>query len=279
TVNGILSLECCSVSPAGEYVKRNGLTGEVTIVGFDELPQTLQLIDEGVIAASLSQAPERQSYEAVRLLLDTLNGQAVSDVVTGLALVYQSNLSYSMPSNSFVCGMCGQPAPPSSFDHCHVSDMTSNLAPLSELKDIKKGFPGVQALDGVSLSVYPGEIHAIIGENGAGKSTLMNILAGEMQPDSGDIIFQDRPVRIPHPNVSQQLGISVVYQELALCPNLSVAENISLNTARSAFGLNFVNRRQFAAKARGVLSQLGMDSLELRQPVGRLTVAQQQMVE
>ncbi|MCB0156308.1 MAG: sugar ABC transporter ATP-binding protein [Anaerolineae bacterium] len=157
--------------------------------------------------------------------------------------------------------------------------MTSTLTPLIELKAIKKGFPGVQALDGVSLSVYPGEIHAIIGENGAGKSTLMNILAGELQPDSGDIIFQGRPVRIPHPNVSQQLGISVVYQELALCPNLSVAENISLNTARSAFGLNFVNRRQFAANARRVLSQLGMDSLELRQPVGRLTVAQQQMVE
>jgi ABC-type sugar transport system ATPase subunit len=157
--------------------------------------------------------------------------------------------------------------------------MTSNLAPLIELKEINKGFPGVQALDGVSLTVYPGEIHAIIGENGAGKSTLMNILAGELQPDSGEIIFQGQPVRIPHPDVSQQMGISVVYQELALCPNLTVAENISLNTARTLFGLQFVNRRQFAAKARTVLSQLGMDRLDLRRPVGRLTVAQQQMVE
>ena len=157
--------------------------------------------------------------------------------------------------------------------------MSDNLTPLIELKQIKKGFPGVQALDGVSLTVYPGEIHAIIGENGAGKSTLMNILAGELQPDSGEIIFQGRPVRIPHPNVSQQLGISVVYQELALAPNLTVAENISLNTVRTAFGLEFVNRRDFAVKAKAVLSQLGMASLDLRQPVGRLTVAQQQMVE
>jgi ribose transport system ATP-binding protein len=157
--------------------------------------------------------------------------------------------------------------------------MTGNVAPLIELKEISKAFPGVQALDGVSLTVYPGEIHAIIGENGAGKSTLMNILAGELQPDSGEIIFQDRPVRIPHPYVSQQMGISVVYQELALCPNLSVAENISLNTACTSFGLQFVNRRQFAATARTVLSQLGMDRLDLRQPVGRLNVAQQQMVE
>jgi simple sugar transport system substrate-binding protein/ribose transport system substrate-binding protein len=99
TVGGILSLECCSVSPAGEYVKRNGLTGEVTVVGFDELPQTLQLIDEGVIAASLSQAPERQSYEAVRMLLDALDGQAVSDVDTGIAVIDQSNLADFMKGN------------------------------------------------------------------------------------------------------------------------------------------------------------------------------------
>lgn len=99
SVNGILSLECCSVSPAGEYVKRNGLTGEVTIVGFDELPQTLQLIDEGVIAASLSQAPERQSYEAVRMLLDALNGEAVADVDTGIAVIDQSNLDVYMQGN------------------------------------------------------------------------------------------------------------------------------------------------------------------------------------
>jgi len=156
---------------------------------------------------------------------------------------------------------------------------TSNRAPLIQLNAITKGFPGVQALNGVSLTVYPGEIHAIIGENGAGKSTLMNILAGELQPDSGEIIFQGQAVHIPHPNVSQQLGISVVYQELALCPNLSVAENISLNTARAGFGLQFVNRRQFIATAKTVLSQLGMDTLNLRQPVGTMTVAQQQMVE
>ena len=99
TVTGILSLECCSVSPAGEYVKRNGLTGEVTVVGFDELPTTLQLIEEGVIAASLSQAPERQSYEAVRMLLDALNGETVSDVDTGIAVIDQSNLDVYMQDN------------------------------------------------------------------------------------------------------------------------------------------------------------------------------------
>ena len=92
TVTGILSLECCSVSPAGEYVKRNNLVGQVTVVGFDELPSTLQLVKEGVIAATLSQAPERQSYEAVRMLLDAINGKKVSDVDTGIQVIDQSNL-------------------------------------------------------------------------------------------------------------------------------------------------------------------------------------------
>jgi ribose transport system ATP-binding protein len=157
--------------------------------------------------------------------------------------------------------------------------MTNNHAPIIELKAISKGFPGVQALDGVSLTVNPGEIHAIVGENGAGKSTLINILAGELEPDSGEILFQGQPVRIPHPYVSQQLGISVVYQELALCPNLTIAENISLNEVRTQVGLQLVNRRRFYTRAEEVLGRLGMDSLDLRQSVGWLTVAQQQMVE
>lgn len=92
TVTGILSLECCSVSPAGEYVKRNNLVGQVTVVGFDELPSTLQLVKEGVIAGTLSQAPERQSYEAVRMLLDAINGKEVSDVDTGIQVIDKSNL-------------------------------------------------------------------------------------------------------------------------------------------------------------------------------------------
>jgi ABC-type sugar transport system ATPase subunit len=155
----------------------------------------------------------------------------------------------------------------------------SERTPIIRLEKISKGFPGVQALDQVSLSVYPGEIHAVIGENGAGKSTLMNILAGELQPDSGYIIYQGQERHIPNPFISQQMGISVVYQELALCPNLSVAENISLNTTSASFPLAFVKKAQFSATARRALSQLGMAYLNLNQPVGQLSVAQQQIVE
>ena len=157
--------------------------------------------------------------------------------------------------------------------------MDNQMSPIVELQNISKRFPGVQALDNVSLTVFPGEIHALIGENGAGKSTLMNILAGELQPDSGEIVFAGKTCTIPNPFVSQQMGISVVYQELALCPNLSIAENISLNRAASTSGIAFLNRRKFTDQARRVLATLGLDNVDTSTPVSLLSVAQQQLVE
>ncbi len=91
-VDGLLSLECCSTPPDGEYVKRNDLKGEVIVVGFDELPQTLELIQEGYVQASLSQAPERQGYEAVNMLVQFLNGETISDVDTGIEVINQDNV-------------------------------------------------------------------------------------------------------------------------------------------------------------------------------------------
>jgi len=153
------------------------------------------------------------------------------------------------------------------------------MTPIVELHEISKGFPGVQALEGVSLTVEPGEIHAIVGENGAGKSTLINILAGELQPDAGRILYLGEQQTIPSPYVSQQLGISVVYQELALCPNLTVAENISLSATSMQGGMAPLHRSAFRATARRVLEQLGMGHLDLNAVVSRLGVAEQQIVE
>lgn len=151
--------------------------------------------------------------------------------------------------------------------------------PLVELQDIKKQFPGVLALDGVSLQIYPGEIHAVIGENGAGKSTLINILAGELQPDGGTIRYQGKALNIPNARASQALGIRVVYQELALCSNLSVAENISLGEAGTRFAFAPVNRGSFAAEARRALARLGIQHVNVQTPVNRLSVALQQLIE
>src|SRR3984893_7528313 len=88
-VDGILSLECCSTPAAGNYVQRNGLTGKVKIVGFDMLPETIKLVQGNVISATIDQGPEKQSYEAVRLLLDVLKGEPVKSIDTG-AVVYDS---------------------------------------------------------------------------------------------------------------------------------------------------------------------------------------------
>jgi simple sugar transport system substrate-binding protein len=92
-VNGILSLECCSTPAAGEYVQRNHLTDKVKIVGFDMLPTTINLVQGNVIAATIDQAPEKQSYEAVRLLLDVLKGQTIKDIDTGAAVYTNKNIA------------------------------------------------------------------------------------------------------------------------------------------------------------------------------------------
>ena len=157
--------------------------------------------------------------------------------------------------------------------------MSENLAAIIQLENITKRFPGVLALDQVTLSIYPGEIHAVIGENGAGKSTLMNLLSGELQPDDGVISFNGKATLIPNPVVSRRLGISVVYQELALCPNLSVSENISMWTISEQIPLAFVDRNRFNDTAREILTSLGLDSMDLNQTVSKLSVAKQQMVE
>src|SRR5438067_10452754 len=102
---------------------------------------------------------------------------------------------------------------------------------------ISKHFPGVKALQDVSFEVQQGSIHAIMGENGAGKSTLMQIIAGVHQPDAGTIEYFGQPVRFTSPSEAQARGIAIVYQELNLAPNLSIAENtfLGLEPKRSAF--------------------------------------------
>jgi ribose transport system ATP-binding protein len=157
--------------------------------------------------------------------------------------------------------------------------MNKNPTPIIRLEEISKAFPGVQALDKVSFTIPTGEIHAVVGENGAGKSTLMNILAGEVQPDSGKILFLGKECQIPNPYISQKMGISVVYQELSLCPNLSIAENISLSTAATPPGLALSKKKQFKEVAEKALARLGGSYLKVEEPVRNLSIAKQQLVE
>src|ERR1700759_3618372 len=115
---------------------------------------------------------------------------------------------------------------------------SGNGQPILEVRQICKSFPGVRVLKSVNLSIWPGEVHAFMGENGAGKSTLMKILSGAYRPDpGGEIRIEGKPVQISGPLGGRAAGISIIYQELSLAPNLTVAENIYLGRELSQSGL------------------------------------------
>src|SRR5436305_13807330 len=118
-------------------------------------------------------------------------------------------------------------------------------------KNITKRFPGVQALDGVSFEVERGSCHALIGENGAGKSTLGKILAGVYVADEGEILLESKTIFTPNPLAARKLGIAMVHQELAFCPNLTVAENLCLGDLPRRAG--WLDRRKMREQARGML--------------------------
>jgi len=150
-------------------------------------------------------------------------------------------------------------------------------APLAlRMSGISKSFPGVRALRDVELEVRAGEVHAIVGENGAGKSTLMKILAGFYQPDEGSIEIGGEPVSHWTPREALARGIGMIYQELNLVPDLSVAENISLG-AMPMRG-PFVDYKKVTQRAREVLDELRAD-IDPGTRLGNLPISQQQLVE
>src|SRR5581483_28428 len=143
--------------------------------------------------------------------------------------------------------------------------------------DIQKSFGGIKALKSVSLDLQPGEVHALIGENGAGKSTLIKVLTGALQPDQGEIWLSDRRVENNNPTKARQLGIGVIYQQPALFPDLTVAENIGLANDGSKLWhkVDWNSRRKRAAR---LLEQLG-SSVSPDACVSTLSMPEQQIVE
>jgi ABC-type sugar transport system ATPase subunit len=151
--------------------------------------------------------------------------------------------------------------------------------PILEALNVQKRFPGVHALDDVSVTVYPGEVLAVIGENGAGKSTLMKILAGAIKPDDGTIKIDGEPVTIASPGHAQSLGIGIIYQELSLVEALNVAENVFLGVLPQRKGMP--GKVDWPALWRQTFELLKRVGLNVRPqtPIRRLSVAQKQMVE
>jgi ribose transport system ATP-binding protein len=149
--------------------------------------------------------------------------------------------------------------------------------PVLEMRGISKTFPGVKALREVSLTLYPGEVHSLMGENGAGKSTLMKILSGAYDADpGGEIRIDGQAVTIAGPLSAKALGVAVIYQELSLCPSLTVAENIYLGRELSHGGR--VDRRGMETACAGILTRLGA-SFGPRTVVSELSIAERQLVE
>src|ERR1700747_2191008 len=144
------------------------------------------------------------------------------------------------------------------------------------VENISKTFPGVRALDDVSVDFDKGSVHALMGENGAGKSTLGKIIAGVYSPDKGVIKIEGQEVKPTDPRVAQGLGIALVHQELAFCPNMTVAENLLLGGFPTNAG--FMDWTKLKDRARSLLREIGAD-IDVDTPLAQLTTGQEQMVQ
>ncbi len=165
---------------------------------------------------------------------------------------------------------------PERLDDAGLPVATGSLAPLIEVRDLTKEFPGVRALDAVNLTILAGEVHALVGENGAGKSTLVKILSGVEQPDGGEMLLNGHPYVAAGPQDALAAGIRVVYQELNLLTFLTIEENLSFEHLPSRRGL--VDRRELRRRAEELLEEVGLD-VPPDTPVEELGIAQMQMVE
>lgn len=152
---------------------------------------------------------------------------------------------------------------------------TETRTPILQIRGISKRFEMTQALDDVSLDLYPGEIHALMGENGAGKSTLIKIMTGVHHPDKGEILLDGKPIRVANPVDAQAYGIAAIYQEPMIYPDLNVAENIFIS--HRSLGV-IVNRRKMYQEAEKILAKLDV-KLDVRMPARGLTLAAQQTIE
>jgi simple sugar transport system ATP-binding protein len=152
---------------------------------------------------------------------------------------------------------------------------SAQVAPVLEVAGIHMQFPGVKALSDAGLRLFPGEVHTLMGQNGAGKSTLIKVLTGVYQPDSGSIALAGRQIAPRSTQDAQDLGISTVYQEVNLCPNLSVAENIFIGRYPRRFGM--IDWRGMRRQAATLLARLQID-VDVAAPLSTYPLAIQQMV-
>src|SRR5690625_5941888 len=152
----------------------------------------------------------------------------------------------------------------------------SEAVPIVEMRDISIEFPGVKALDQVQFRLFPGEVHSLMGENGAGKSTLIKALTGVYRIDSGTITVAGQRQHFTGTSDAEKAGIATVYQEVNLCSNLTIGENVMLgHEVRGRFGINW---KATHAAAVETLARLGMEGLDPTKPLASISLAMQQLV-
>src|SRR4051794_9271131 len=152
----------------------------------------------------------------------------------------------------------------------------SGAIPVFQVQHISKSFGGVHALQDVHFEIFPGEVHALLGENGAGKSTLIKIITGVYQPDTGELLFAGSPIRFANTRAAQEHGVAAIYQEPSLFPDLDIAENIMIG--RQPIGRVGVDWKRMYREASALLRRLGV-AIDPRTKARELSVAQQQVVE
>src|SRR5919202_3494516 len=150
--------------------------------------------------------------------------------------------------------------------------------PVLALEGVSKSFGPVQALEDVDFSVQAGEVVALVGDNGAGKSTVVKVIAGIHQADGGRILFEGEPVQITAPNDAYQLGIATVYQDLALCDNLDVVENLFLGREETAGPVRVLDETDMEHRSHELLSNLAVTITDVRAEVGTMSGGQRQQV-
>lgn len=152
----------------------------------------------------------------------------------------------------------------------------SDKLPVIQVQNVSKSFGGVHALKQVHFEIYPGEVHALLGENGAGKSTLIKIITGVQQPDSGQLLLEGQPIRFANTREAQAHGVAAIYQEPSLFPDLDIAENIMVG--RQPVNRRGIDWKRMYQEASDLLARLG-STLDPRTKARELSVAQQQVVE
>ncbi|MGK3997760.1 ATP-binding cassette domain-containing protein [Sorangium sp. So ce1024] len=155
---------------------------------------------------------------------------------------------------------------------------TARRTPILELRGIRKRFGAVQALSGVDLEVFPGEVVALVGDNGAGKSTLIKTIAGIFPPDGGEVRFAGQPVALRGPKDASRLGIATVYQDLALCDNLDVVANLFLGREEIDPLTRAMDEEVMERRALEVLRALDVNIPVVRAPIAALSGGQRQSV-